>query len=64
MFAIGDYYNDLEMIKIADVGAALAESPDEVKAVAKKVVCEAKNGAVAEFIDYLTERKIKNGCNY
>ena len=64
LFAIGDYYNDLEMIKIADVGAALAESPDEVKAVAKKVVCEAKNGAVAEFIDYLTERKIKNGCNY
>lgn len=62
-FAIGDYYNDLEMIKTADVGAALVDSPDEVKAAAKVVVCEAQNGAVADFIDYLTERKLKNGCN-
>ena len=63
-YAIGDYYNDLEMIKTADVGAALVDSPDEVKAVAQTLVCEAKNGAVAEFIDYLTERKINNGCNF
>lgn len=63
-YAIGDYYNDLEMIKTADIGAALIDSPDEVKAVATTVVCEAKNGAVAEFIDYLTERKLNNGCNY
>lgn len=62
-YAIGDYYNDLEMIKTADIGAALADSPDEVKSVAKTIVCEANNGAVAEFIDYLTERKLKNGCN-
>lgn len=62
-YAIGDYFNDLEMIKTADVGAALIDSPDEVKAVAKTIVCEAKNGAVADFIDYLTERKLKNGSN-
>ncbi len=60
-FAIGDYYNDLEMIKTADIGAALIDSPDDVKAAATTVVCEAQNGAVAEFIDYLTERKLKNG---
>ena len=51
------------MIKTADIGAALIDSPDEVKAVAKTIVCEAKNGAVADFIDYLTERKLKNGSN-
>lgn len=62
-YAIGDYFNDLEMIKTADIGAALVDSPKEVKAVADTVVCEAKNGAVAEFIDYLTERKLKNGSN-
>lgn len=62
-YAIGDYFNDLEMIKTADIGAALVDSPDEVKAVADTVVCQAKNGAVAEFIDYLTERKLKNGSN-
>lgn len=63
-YAIGDYYNDLEMISTADIGAALAESPDEVKAVATTVVTSVQNGAVADFIDYLTERKRKNGCNY
>lgn len=63
-FAIGDYFNDLEMIKSADIGAALIDSPKEVKAVATTVVCDAQNGAVADFIDYLTERKTNNGCNY
>lgn len=62
-FAIGDYYNDLEMIKTADIGAALTDSPDEVKQAADVVVTSAQNGAVADFIDYLTERKLKNGCN-
>ena len=62
-YAIGDYYNDLEMIKTADIGAALIDSPDEVKAVATTLACEAKNGAVADFIDYLTERKLNNGSN-
>lgn len=62
-YAIGDYYNDLEMIKTADIGAALVDSPDEVKAAADIVVGTAKNGAVADFIDYLTERKLNNGSN-
>lgn len=62
-YAIGDYYNDLEMIKVADIGATLIDSPEEVKAVATTVVGSVQNGAVADFIDYLTERKRKNGCN-
>lgn len=62
-YVIGDYYNDLEMIKCADIGAALNDSPDEVKAAADVVVCDVKNGAVADFIDYLTEirKEAKNG---
>ena len=56
LFAIGDYYNDLEMIKSADIGAALCDSPKEVRDAADVVVCEVQNGAVAEFIDYLAER--------
>ncbi len=59
-FAIGDYHNDTQMIATADIGAALIDSPDEVKAAADIVVCEALSGAVADFIDYL-ERKLKNG---
>lgn len=63
-YAIGDYYNDLEMIKTADVGAALVDSPEEVKNAADVVVCEAQNGAVADFIDHLTERKLKHGRKF
>ena len=62
-YAIGDYYNDLEMIKTADIGAALIDSPKEVRAAATTVVCNVQNGAVADFIDYLTERKLNNGSN-
>lgn len=63
-YAIGDYFNDLEMIKTADIGAALIDSPDEVKSAADVVVGTAQNGAVADFIDYLTERKFNNGCKF
>ena len=59
-YAIGDYYNDLEMIKTADIGAALTDSPDEVKAVADTIVGLAQSGAVADFIDYLTEIRKEN----
>ena len=63
-YAIGDYYNDLEMIKTADIGAALIDSPDEVKAAATTVVRDVQNGAVADFKDYLTERKLNNGSKF
>lgn len=62
-FAIGDYYNDLEMIKNADIGAATVESPDDIKALADYVTVACKEGSVADFIDYLTNlrREEKNG---
>lgn len=65
-FAIGDYYNDLEMIKTSGIGAALCSSPETVKNAADVLVCDAKNGAVADFIDYLTEtrKETKNGLNH
>lgn len=59
-FAIGDYYNDLPMLTAADISAVPAEAPDDVKRVADKTVGSVKNGAVADFIEYLEER-LKNG---
>lgn len=55
VFGIGDYYNDIEMLKCVDIGAATMEAPCELKKEAKYITCEAKNGAVADFINYLTE---------
>lgn len=57
IFAIGDYYNDIGMLKTADIGAVVADSPDDVKQHAQyitKLNCE--QGAVADFIDYLISK--------
>ena len=54
IFAIGDYYNDLEMLRAADISAVPIESPEQLKQNADYITKSAENGAVADFIDYLT----------
>jgi len=56
IFTIGDYYNDVEMLKMADISAAVADSPDDVKSCADYITCSCKDGAVADFIDYLAKK--------
>lgn len=56
-FCIGDYYNDLEMIKTADISATPVTSPDDIKSEAKYITVSCKDGAVADFIDYLISAK-------
>lgn len=55
LFAMGDYYNDLEMIKKADISAAPENAPEDVKLYADFVGGKCEDGAVADFIDYLTK---------
>jgi hypothetical protein len=50
LYAIGDYDNDLELIKLADFSGAPANALDEVKAAAKVITVSNKDGAVADFI--------------
>jgi len=59
LFAIGDYFNDFEMLKIADISAAPMGSPKEIKDIVTFVTTNVENGAVADFIDYLTELRRK-----
>lgn len=54
-FAIGDYYNDLTMLKNADISGTTTDAPDEIKKEVDFVGCSCKDGAVADFIEYLTE---------
>ena len=54
-FAMGDYYNDLEMIKAADISAVPSETPEDIKAYADFIAGRCEDGAVADFIDYLTK---------
>ncbi len=53
-FAIGDFYNDLEMLKNADISAATGGAPDDIKDIVDYVTVPCEDGAVADFIDYLT----------
>ncbi|MBX3118883.1 MAG: HAD family phosphatase [Fimbriimonadaceae bacterium] len=57
--AIGDYYNDLEMLQYAGFSAAMQTAPLEVQAAANLVVPSSVEGGVACFIDafLLNERK-------
>ena len=52
-FAIGDYYNDLDMILDSDIGCFTADAPEELQKQADFVAGFASEGAVADFIDYL-----------
>lgn len=52
--AVGDYYNDIEMLKIADVGVATANANDDVKDIADIVLdktCD--ENAIANLIEYI-----------
>lgn len=51
--AIGDYDNDLEMMKKAGLAVAVENATDNVKAVAKMIVKSNKEAGVADLINYL-----------
>ncbi len=59
LFCIGDYYNDLEMVLKADIGAFAENSPQELKLQADYIAGTVQKGAVADFINYLGEN-LKN----
>jgi len=49
--AVGDNYNDIEMISRADVGVAMGNAPDEVKEVARVVVGTNNDSGLSEVVD-------------
>ncbi len=50
-YGIGDFYNDIELIRDADIGAATDGAPNDVKQFADYVTCPCEEGAVADFIE-------------
>ena len=52
--AMGDYDNDLEMLKNADFPACPSNAVDEIKSVCRMItVSDCSHGAVAEVIEYI-----------
>jgi P-type E1-E2 ATPase len=59
--ALGDFYNDLEMLREADFGIAMGNAPDEVKAVADMVTLTNDEGGVSEVIESLLSGRLDIG---
>ncbi len=54
--AVGDYYNDVEMLQAAGFSACVAEAPEEIKALVDQVLVSCGEGAVAQLIELLEQR--------
>lgn len=51
--AIGDYYNDLDMLKTVRHPACCKQAPEEIHKVCEYSACHCNDGAVADFINYI-----------
>lgn len=57
--AIGDYFNDYDMLKTVEVPACCGQAPQELKDISEFVACHCNKGAVADFLEYI-EKKNKS----
>lgn len=53
LVAVGDYYNDVEMLELAGIGITLETSPADLRRIADVVVGDCDRGAVADAVAYL-----------
>ncbi len=56
--AIGDYFNDYDMLKSVGVPACCGQAPKEMKEISEYVACHCNKGAVGDFLEYI-ENKAK-----
>lgn len=57
VFAVGNYYNDAEMLAQAGISAVAAEAPEDLKSCADFIAGPCEQGCVADFIEYLSTRQ-------
>lgn len=53
--AIGDYYNDLDMLKAVSHSASCKQAPEDIHKVCEFHACHCNDGAVADFLRYIEE---------
>lgn len=54
--AIGDYFNDYDMLKSVSVPACCGQAPKALKEVSEYVTCHCNMGAVADFLEYIENK--------
>ncbi len=57
--AIGDYYNDFDMLKTVCHPVCCSQAPDDIKAICEYVAVHCNEGAVADFIEYIEKNYIQ-----
>lgn len=55
-FALGDYFNDLDLMRQAGYAVAMGNAPDEVKQAASRVVASNNEGGVGQFLYELIKK--------
>ncbi len=56
VFAIGDYFNDYDMLKAVSHPACCAQAPKKLHEIVEFHACHCNKGAVADFISYIEEK--------
>ncbi len=59
--AIGDYYNDLDMLKTVAHPACCKQAPEDIHAVCEYHACHCNDGAVADFLGYIEKTYSEKG---
>lgn len=54
--AIGDYFNDYDMLKTVYLSASCGQAPKALKAITKYHACHCNRGAVGDLLEYLMDR--------
>lgn len=54
--AIGDYFNDYDLLKTVNLSACCGQAPKEMHEIAKYEACHCNKGAVADLLNYLMYR--------
>lgn len=53
IYAVGDYENDITMLRAADVGVCPANALDSVKEIADICLCSNEEGVIADLIEHI-----------
>lgn len=56
--AIGDYFNDFDMLRSVGVPACCGQAPKELKEISEFVSCHCNKGAVADFLEYIEKKTL------
>ena len=56
VYAVGDYFNDEELLEAAGHAVVPANAPEELQRKAELVVCDCRSGALADLVEFLESK--------